>query len=190
MKENNIYNMAQWQKDGSLSVKVGQLIDREVFEQLLNCVPPKTYGRGLFQVGEPRNHDFAMRPLFDTFENTADGWRFCGKCLEGSTVNRLGWGDVEAERILPVEFEGIDDHNRPIFKIIDGRKKWRFGCCCNLFRLDATEAEVCEKFQEIGDGIRSDFYYFGNKFGCEPAGDPLYDGDKVVIYWYNSNQTF
>lgn len=190
MSTNNIYTKEQWSKDGSLSVNVGQLISEEVFCQLLESVPPKTFGRGIFQVGEPRNHDFAMRPLFDTFENTADGWKFCGKCLEGSTVNRLGWGDIAAERVILLEFEGIDDHNRPIFKIIDGQKKWRFGCCCNLFSLDATEEEVCKKFHKIGSAIRSDFYYFGNKFGCEPSGDPLFDGDKVVINWFNGNQVF
>ena len=65
----SIYTYEQWCKDKTLKVKEGQFIDDKVFYQLLGCVPPKTYERGLFQVGEPSDHDWNTgKALYNTFE--------------------------------------------------------------------------------------------------------------------------
>jgi hypothetical protein len=64
-----IYTDQDWENDGTLKVQVGQIIAPEVFWQLLNCVPPKTYSKGIFQVGEPYSHDWDTgKALYQTFE--------------------------------------------------------------------------------------------------------------------------
>lgn len=180
------YTIEQWNNDGILSVQIGQAIDNEVYYQLLECVPPTTMRPDLFQVGEPYNHDYFERPVYSTFRREAVGWVFCGHCLKGQTVPRLVYGEVKGRRVIPMEFEGIDGNNRPVFKSV---KKWRFGCTDILFNWHATEKEVRSRIErEIERGaMRNKIYYFGNKFGCEPSGEPLYDGDVVVIYWSDGN---
>lgn len=61
-----------------------------------------------------------------------------------------------------VEFEGIDDFNRPVFKPTYSNE--RFGSTDILFPYFATEHQVLEKVTE------DDLCYFGNTFGCEPYG--------------------
>ena len=64
-----IYTYEQWEKDGILNVKIGQFVDKKVFNQLLNSVPPQTYGRGFFQPGEPYSHDWNTgQALYKTFQ--------------------------------------------------------------------------------------------------------------------------
>lgn len=180
----NTYTMKDWMADGSLRLQRGQNIDEEVFAQLRDGVPPTTLANGVFQVGEAYNHDYTGRALYSTFKNTADGWEFCGYCREGETVHRIGLGEVEAHRVIAVEFEGVDDHNRAIFAHqVKKGLIWRFGCLDFLFSWDATENEVIQVLShQSGEELRRKFFYFGNKFGCEPSGEELYNGDKVVIY--------
>ena len=79
-----IYTYQDWTNDGTLKVQVGQIIAPEVFWQLLNCVPPRTYRNGIFQVGEPYSHDWNTgKALYQTFEfvKTVDGepyYRYVG----------------------------------------------------------------------------------------------------------------
>lgn len=190
MKTTQVYTSENWAADGTFKANIGQIVADDVVAQLRDSVPPQTMQSGLLQIGEAVNHDFAGHPLYTTFEHTLDGWRYCGSCHEGKTINRLGWGSVEADRVIVVAFEGIDDHNRPVFKIDDLAKKWRFGCVARLFDWDATEKQVREKFEQIGDSIRSDFFYFGNRFGCEPDGTPLNAGDKIIIHWTDGQMIF
>ena len=187
----NLYTKKQWEADGTLSVQIGQTIDNEVYNDLFECLPPKTMTANLFQVGEPYNHDYLGNALYATFVNNGTGWVFVGHCRKGETVQRIGMGDVEARRVLAMEFEGIDNFNRPVFKCLHiGSGLWRFGCTDILFSTDTPEKEVKAEFIRRENSLRSLFYYFGNKFGCEPSGDPLYDGDKVVIYWSDLDMFF
>lgn len=65
----NVYTMADWERDKTLSVKVGQFIDMDVFWELCNCVPPHKWEHGIFQVGEPAGHDWTLGlPTWQTFE--------------------------------------------------------------------------------------------------------------------------
>ena len=75
----NVYTMEDWQRDGSLKMHPGQTVDDAVVEELVNCVPPATYGNGIFQVGEPYDHDRNTgRALFLTFEHLESGWKYIG----------------------------------------------------------------------------------------------------------------
>lgn len=100
-----MYTMEDWKRDGSLKVKVNQIISNEVAKQLINSVPPTTYCRGLFQVGEPADHEYESlnngveNPLFDTYKRTNEGWMYLGTCREGETIKRKGYGEWISEQM-------------------------------------------------------------------------------------------
>lgn len=91
--------MEDWEKDGSLKIQIGQVTSDEVIDELLNCLPPKTYNKGLFQVGEPVDSDLESVEngyghdvqLYCTFKRESDGWVYCGNCRAGETINRKGF---------------------------------------------------------------------------------------------------
>lgn len=85
-----MYTKKDWERDGDLLVKIGDVIDKEVFYQLRDCVPPKTLSKGIFQVGEAYDHDEQGIALYTTFKNTEKGWMFCGHCRIGETTHRQG----------------------------------------------------------------------------------------------------
>jgi hypothetical protein len=76
-----------------------------------------------------------------------------------------------------VEFEGIDDFNRPVFKSINSKE--RFGSTDILFPYHATESQVLEKVTE------EDLVYFGIYFGCEPYGSDAPDIEIKKIFGSN-----
>ena len=65
----DVYTMADWERDKTLKVKVGQVIEPDVYYQLLNSVPPKVYRGDVFQPGEPDSWDWDGHcELYLTFE--------------------------------------------------------------------------------------------------------------------------
>lgn len=76
--EGDVYTMEDWERDGSLKIQPGQAVSDDVVRELLYCVPPATYGKGIFQPGEPWSHDRNGRQLFQTFERDESGWRYVG----------------------------------------------------------------------------------------------------------------
>lgn len=68
----NIYTTEQWEKDGTLKVKEGQIISPAVFYELLNSVPPTTYAGGFFQMGEAYIHNSMGEALYSTFKHVSD----------------------------------------------------------------------------------------------------------------------
>ena len=85
-----MYTKKDWERDGDLRVKIGDMIDQEVFYQLRDCVPPKTLSEWIFQVGEAHDHDEQGNALYTTFKSTYDGWMYCGHCRENETIHREG----------------------------------------------------------------------------------------------------
>lgn len=79
-KEYDVYTMADWTNDGTLKVRVGQVIDPDVFWQLCESLPPHRWGRGVFQPGEPYSHDMeTCKALYETFEHMGDDYyKFVG----------------------------------------------------------------------------------------------------------------
>lgn len=72
MASNSIYDKASWELDGSFSADAGQEISEEVYNDMLNCMPPLTLPNGKaeqalqdydipvhsgFLMGEPHSHD-------------------------------------------------------------------------------------------------------------------------------------
>ena len=69
-----IYTYEQWGEDRTLSVKVGQLIDNEVFDDLLCSLPPQTWKDDVFQPGEPSAIDWDTgNNLYRSFEKQECG---------------------------------------------------------------------------------------------------------------------
>lgn len=78
----SIYDMEQWGKDGTFKADPGQEITEEVYNQMLNGLPPKDlpgqtaldamrkYGAPIhngFLMGEPHSHDSAGAALYMAF---------------------------------------------------------------------------------------------------------------------------
>lgn len=85
-----MYTKQDWERDGDLRVKIGDVIDQDVFYQLRDCVPPQTLSKGLFQVGEAYDHDDDGQALYTTFKHTNDGWVYIGHCRDKETIHCEG----------------------------------------------------------------------------------------------------
>jgi len=75
----------------------------------------------------------------------------------------------EPKVIIEVSFKGIDDWNRPVYKLVRGNVY--FGSTNILFpdkniAPNNTEEEINEYFKNNIEQIE----YFGNSFNCEPHG--------------------
>lgn len=79
MTQENVYTMQDWRRDGTLRVETGQVIEPEIYWQLLCALPPKRNDR-LFQCGEPYDHDWNTgKPLYMTFESIGGNYyRYIG----------------------------------------------------------------------------------------------------------------
>lgn len=78
--EYDIYTMADWTKDGTLGVQVGQVVEPDVFWQLCEAVPPHRWGRGVFQPGEAYDYDMEQCcQVYQTFEQMGgDYYKYVG----------------------------------------------------------------------------------------------------------------
>ena len=68
------------------------------------------------------------------------------------------------ERNIDIKFKGIDDWNRPVYKVVD--KNIFFGSVNKLFNYNASDTEVNEYFRSNLEELE----FFGDHFGCEPHG--------------------
>lgn len=74
-----IYTYKQWEKDGTLKMKEGQQIEKSIFCQLLESVPPTCYRGRFFQPGEAWSHDWKTgKALYMTFEEKAGEYFYVG----------------------------------------------------------------------------------------------------------------
>jgi len=78
--EYDIYTMADWTRDRELKVEVGQVVEPDVFWQLCEALPPHRWGRGVFQPGEPHDHDLDTgMALYRTFHHLGgDYYKYVG----------------------------------------------------------------------------------------------------------------
>lgn len=81
-ENNNVYTMEQWTQDGTFKAEPGQQISEEVYNNMLNCMPPKSLPRDKahyalealnvpvhagFLMGEPHSSDEKGRQLYLAF---------------------------------------------------------------------------------------------------------------------------
>ena len=77
---------------GYAELSIGDLVDGEVVQSLMDLLPPAYYSQVLAQVGEPYNsaqaEDGQYYPTYATFrfiamEGEYEVWEYCGDCLKG-----------------------------------------------------------------------------------------------------------
>jgi hypothetical protein len=76
----DVYTNADWERDKTLKVQVGQVIEPDVFWQLCNALPPHRWCMGVFQPGEAYSHDWDKGcALYQTFEDMGgDYYKYVG----------------------------------------------------------------------------------------------------------------
>jgi hypothetical protein len=82
---------------------------------------------------------------------------------------------MNQEEIRTIKYRGIDDFNRPVFKVLE--KKYYIGSTSKLFSHDVKESEVINYFKDNINQLE----FFGHSFNCEPEGGKLKDNIKLVI---------
>lgn len=66
--EYDVYTMQDWRNDRTLILEEGMVIDPEVFWEICEALPPHRWGKGIFQPGEPHDHDMETgKALYQTF---------------------------------------------------------------------------------------------------------------------------
>lgn len=82
------YTMRDWERDGSLRLAPGMLVEARVIWELKGSVPPAYLHYRVFQPGEPYTHDTETHePLFLTFiqlHNAFETWKYVGLCTISS----------------------------------------------------------------------------------------------------------
>lgn len=78
---------------GCDALNVGDLVEEEIVDDLINCLPPACMRSDCSQLGEPHNHkiddDGKTRATYVTFKRIAEGiWEYCGDCFRGENVQR------------------------------------------------------------------------------------------------------
>lgn len=88
---------ADWSAVGDFekAAKPGDLVDEEIVEEFVNCLPPTTLRGDLVQAGEPYSHQYdpeadRWRATYTTFAKVDGEWTYCGKCFVGKTKEPKG----------------------------------------------------------------------------------------------------
>lgn len=89
--------MDDWREVGDFerAAKPGDLVDEEIVEEFVNCLPPTTLRGDLVQAGEPYSHQYDLetdqwRATYTTFAKVDGEWVYCGKCFVGKTKEPQG----------------------------------------------------------------------------------------------------
>lgn len=90
--------MADWSAAGDFekAAKPGDLVDEEIVEEFVNCLPPTTLRGDLVQAGEPYSHQYdpetdRWKATYTTFAKVDGEWTYCGKCFVGKTKEPQGF---------------------------------------------------------------------------------------------------
>jgi len=80
--------------------------------------------------------------------------------------------------ILEIKFRGIDDWNRPVYKVVGNKyKSLCFGSTNTLFKYEDSSKTINEYFKDHMDELE----YFGDRFNCEPHGGMPFKGLELKI---------
>lgn len=84
-----VYNKSWYY--GPSALEVGDLVDGEIVDNIINCLPPACMRSDCTQLGEPTSHRIDengnYRPTYETFKKVSDNvWVYCGDCFQGSNV--------------------------------------------------------------------------------------------------------
>ena len=80
--------------------------------------------------------------------------------------------------IVKIKFRGIDDWNRPVFKVAGEKySSLHFGSTNKLFNHDDSPGIINDYFKDHIEELE----YFGDHFNCEPHGGMPFKGLELKI---------
>ena len=96
MKEWNgrkLISMEDWTGNFSDIASPGDLVDEEIVDEMINCIPPACMKSSCTQCGEPYSHkedeNGKWRATYATFKEVTKGiYEYCGHCFRGENVER------------------------------------------------------------------------------------------------------
>lgn len=76
---------------GTDALCAGDLVEEDIVDELINCLPPACMRSDCTQLGEAYSHEEdsegRTKPTFATFEKIAEfTWKFCGYCFAGKNT--------------------------------------------------------------------------------------------------------
>lgn len=85
-----VFNKDYWYYEGA---SIGELVEFEIVEDLINCVPPTSLKQNCIQCGEPYDARYDengnIRNTYTTFKKiTPDIYEYCGNCFKGENVEK------------------------------------------------------------------------------------------------------
>lgn len=80
-----------WTDSFDRIAKAGDLVEEEIVDQFINCVPPACMRSDCMQCGEPYSHEKdrngKYRATYTTFKKVVNGiYEFCGYCFAGENT--------------------------------------------------------------------------------------------------------
>ncbi len=96
----NTYTNEDWKRDKIFNAQIGQPIDEKVVNEMVNSVPPVTYGHNLIQTGDPYDASATLphANLYTTFRKENGQWIYVGNCRLGSDKNEEGFYEAVLKR--------------------------------------------------------------------------------------------
>ena len=85
-----VYNWSYWSYDRP----IGSLVEEEIVNDLMDCLPPLTMRDSCMQTSEPSScrldeETNVWKNTYTTFKKVADGiYEYCGDCFKGENVKR------------------------------------------------------------------------------------------------------
>lgn len=162
-----------------------KIYELEKVKTKLKSLPFDSIIRGKFLGGIYTHWDVEGKPMFLMQELKGDTWVTLNYYCVGvkSFIQRVIDHDFKItttkQFILRIKFKGIDDWDRPVYKVVDpiNNKNIYYGSVTTLFNGDnATEEIVNAYFKNNMDELE----YFGTSFNCEPHGG-RHENHKLVI---------
>lgn len=87
-----LYSERTGEKDISSFLNVGDIVSSDLVYSLMNVQPEGTPTVSYFQTAEPFDYRYdlgaILRPIFATFAEFDDIWRYYGHCFQFETINR------------------------------------------------------------------------------------------------------
>ena len=83
-----IKTYANWTGDLYEYLKVGDIVDNEIYSHFVNVMPPVAFNSGYVQMGEAYSH-VDNKPTYETLAKIDGNWTYCGHCH---------WGKIEAAK--------------------------------------------------------------------------------------------
>lgn len=89
-----LITMDDWTDSFNRIATVGDYVEEEIVDQMINCVLPACMRESCMQCGEPYSHRYdsnkgKWRATYTTFTKVAEGiYKYCGNCFCGETEER------------------------------------------------------------------------------------------------------